>query len=188
MSPVQALQLLTLPWIASEILVFRRDLQAGKGERRDLGSRLGIFLGIGLGLSLTFRFAALHVLALPGSPWGWFIGGALLGLAGILIRQRAVAQLGSYFRTRVTLLDDHRLITDGLYARLRHPAYSGAWLTCFGIGIASASLAGIIVMIVLPGLALAWRMRVEERALAERFGADWQSHRARTAAIIPGLW
>jgi protein-S-isoprenylcysteine O-methyltransferase Ste14 len=188
MAPVNALQLLTIPWLVSEMLVFRRDAQPGGGERRDRFSRLGLFACIGGGVGLAFQSAAIRWWALPGSAWLWLALGAALMLGGILVRARAVAQLGTYFRTEVTLLDDHRLVTEGLYARIRHPAYTGALLTCAGVGLGTGSLVGLAAMILLPGLAFAWRIRVEERALAERFGGAWTEHRARTAALIPGIW
>jgi len=33
-----------------------------------------------------------------------------------------------------------------------------------------------------------WRIRVEETALRERFGAEFDAHRKRTWAIIPLVW
>jgi len=42
---------------------------------------------------------------------------------------------------------------------------------------------------VLPvAIAYAWRIRVEETALRERFGAEFDAHRKRTWAIIPLVW
>jgi protein-S-isoprenylcysteine O-methyltransferase len=183
-----AMPILAAFWIATEALVFRQDLREERGERRDVGSRVGLFAGIGLGILLTFESGRRGLLALPGERLIWFALGALLVLGGIAIRLRAVRELGRFFRTKVTLLDDHRLVTSGLYAHLRHPAYTGNWLTCAGFGLASGTLAGFAAMILLPGVALLYRIRVEEKVMAERFGPEWTLHAARTRRIIPGLW
>ena len=188
MRPLALMQLLTIAWLASEFIVFRRDLQPKSGTRRDLGSRLALFAGIGLGFFVAVQAVAQHWAPLPGPGAAWMIAGTMLAAAGILYRQYAVRWLGAFFRTQVTLLDDHRLITDGPYARLRHPTYSGALLTCVGIGLVTGSLIALAAMVGLPLIALAYRIRIEERALAEHFGAAWSAYRERTAALIPGLW
>ena len=188
MSPVSLAQFLAIPWVASEMIVFLRDRQPGGGERRDRASRLAIFAGIGLGVVLAIRFAHLGVWPLPGPAFGWLAAGGAIMIFAIAFRHRAVRWLGVYFRTKVTSLDDHKLVTDGPYARLRHPSYTGVLLCCSGYGIAFASLASALVLTILPGLALAYRIRVEERALAERFGPEWDAYRGRTSALIPGIW
>ena len=188
MRPLALMQLLTIAWLASEFIVFQRDLQPKSGIRRDLGSRLALFAGIGVGFFVAVQAVAQNWAPLPGPRAAWMMAGAVLAVAGILYRQYAVRWLGAFFRTQVTLLDDHRLITDGPYARLRHPTYSGALLTCAGIGLVAGSGVALAAMVGLPLIAFAYRIRVEERALGEHFGADWNEYRERTAALIPGLW
>lgn len=188
MGPLALMQLLTIAWLASEAIVFRRDRQAMTGTRRDVGSRLGLFAAIGLGFFVAVQAVAKQWAPLPGSRAAWMIAGTLLAVAGILYRQYAVRWLGAFFRTEVTMLDNHRLITDGPYARLRHPTYSGALLTCVGIGLVLDSGVALAAMVGLPLIAFAYRIRVEERALGEHFGPAWAAYRERTAALIPGLW
>jgi protein-S-isoprenylcysteine O-methyltransferase Ste14 len=43
-------------------------------------------------------------------------------------------------------------------------------------------------MAILPTLAIAWRMHVEERALAEQFGAAYADFRENRSAVIPCVW
>lgn len=188
MAPVVFCQYLALPWAGSEFLVFLRDRQRGTGQRRDSASRLAILAAIALSVFVGIQFARAALLPMPGAPMVWMTVGGAAVIAGIVVRQRAVRWLGIYFRTRVTLLDDHRLITDGPYARIRHPSYTGALISCAGYGLALASAASFLILAILPALALAYRIRVEEAALADRFGDGWWSYRARTAALIPNVW
>lgn len=188
MTPLAALQYLTLLWLATEFMVFRRGWHDGAGERRDLGSRLGIIFAITAAVWVSFSSLGLRRTLLPGNHWLWFASGAVVLLGGIALRHQAVSQLGQYFRTQVTVLDDHRLVTSGLYERLRHPSYTGALVSCAGVGLASGTLSGLGAMVLLPVLAFAYRIRVEERTLAHHFGETWQRYAARTRALIPGLW
>jgi protein-S-isoprenylcysteine O-methyltransferase len=85
-------------------------------------------------------------------------------------------------------MDGHRLIESGPYAYLRNPSYTGSLVTCLGFGIAVGNGLSLLVMLVGPGLAFAYRIAVEERVLAERFGLAWQGYRARRWALVPPLW
>ena len=64
---------------------------------------------------------------------------ASLGLGllvvGIIIRWSAIYTLGKYFTGTVMIKDDHRLVQNGLYRYLRHPAYAGALLAHLGLGL-----------------------------------------------------
>ncbi len=85
-------------------------------------------------------------------------------------------------------MDDHELIEDGPYRRVRHPSYTGMLVSCIGLGVAMGNMAAILLLTLLPMAGLANRIRVEERALAKAFGREWEIYRARTAALVPGLW
>jgi protein-S-isoprenylcysteine O-methyltransferase Ste14 len=177
---------LTFIWLAGEVFVFRRDAPGG-GVRQDSSSRAWLFLCIGLGVIVALYATSHRVAPVPTvwQPWG--VAGALTFLAGMILRFRAVRWLGDYFRTQVTILSDHRLIEDGPYARVRHPAYTDTFLSCVGIGLACADWVAIMAMVTLPLLALAYRIRVEERVLGRAFGPQWTAYRARTGALFPRL-
>jgi protein-S-isoprenylcysteine O-methyltransferase Ste14 len=85
-------------------------------------------------------------------------------------------QLGSAFSFRASA---RRLVTTGLYSRLRHPVY------LFGSIAGLASVLALQVWWIL-GLALLLepitivRARREERALRAAFGSDYEMYRERT--------
>lgn len=188
MNKLVAIDLLFGLWIISEMIVFRRDRQEGTGQRRDLASRLVIIVAITGAIVLAFGASARHFADLPG-PWpAWYALGAMLMVAGIAYRHRAVRWLGEYFRTQVTILDTHKLITDGPYSRVRHPSYTGVVMSCAGVGLAFGNAIALAAMLLLTLFGLVYRIRVEERALAGRFGAEWTAYAQRTSALVPGLW
>jgi len=78
----------------------------------------------------------------------------------------------------------NELVTEGIYARLRHPQYVGLFLVTLGLLIQWPTL---ITLILWPFLIFAYyRLAVkEERAVAERFPDAYARYRRRTPAFIP---
>ncbi len=127
--------------------------------------------------------------------WGWPDGrgalpaltgwpGALILALGVGLRAVAFLHLGRFYDPAVTLHDDHQLITTGLYRYARHPLYAGSLYLFLGFPLAFSSAAGLALFFVLPVPVFAWRIRVEERALAERFGDAWRDYARRTPALF----
>lgn len=132
-------------------------------------------------------------LAALGERFGWYPlpGGELLrwsGVAlvalGLAVRALAMTQLGPRFSPQVALQREHALETRGLYARIRHPGYLGAWLATLGAALAFGSAVGL-AGVVLMGMALHARMELEEALLERRFGPDYAIYRARTGRLLP---
>ena len=117
-----------------------------------------------------------------------FIVAMALLWAGILLYRWATLTLGAFFRTQVTLLDGQRLVMRGPYRLLRHPAYSGGILVYAGIGLAIGNWLSAIAMPLSLIVAYGRRIRIEEAALRERFGVEFEANRTRTWAIIPFIW
>jgi protein-S-isoprenylcysteine O-methyltransferase Ste14 len=84
--------------------------------------------------------------------------------------------------------EQHRLITQGVYRRIRHPMYSA--LTLYSIGQALvipnwvAGPSNLIAFAILFAL----RFRAEERMMVEEFGDEYAAYSARTKCLIPGVW
>ena len=128
-----------------------------------------------LTLSPAARIAALVVGALLYFPglglvlWGRLTLGTMYNVSTI-----AGAQLYA----------DHRLITRGPFAVVRHPMYLGLML---------ASVGGLLVyrtwtlVFALTFLGLFVRARREEEALAAEFGAEWEEYKRRVPGWIPCL-
>ena len=99
--------------------------------------------------------------------------GLTLLLAGIIIRWTAVYTLGKYFTGTVMIKSDHRLIRSGLYKHLRHPAYTGALVAHFGLGLSFSNWFSIALSTAPYFVAAIYRIHIEERALAEAFGDEY---------------
>lgn len=80
-----------------------------------------------------------------------------------------------------------RLVTDGIYARMRHPQYSGLFLIAFGEGIVHWPT--IISVVAFPIIVVAYvrLAHKEERDVIARFGDEYRAYQRRVPAFIPHL-
>lgn len=80
---------------------------------------------------------------------------------------------------------EHRLVTDGVYARMRHPQYTGLFLIVFGEGIVHWPT--IVSVVAFPVIVLAYTVlaRKEERDMVAEFGDRYREYRARVPMFVP---
>jgi len=166
-----------------------RERTAPRGDMRDRGSKAVIYIGSLAGMAGAFLAPAYWPSAtidLPPAPV--FETAISLIWVGLLIYIWAVLTLGAFFRTSVQLLDGQKLVRRGPYRVLRHPAYTGGILLFAGIGLATGNWISALIAPLAAVAVYAWRIHVEEMALRERFGAEFDEHRRRTWAVIPPIW
>ncbi|KIK67099.1 hypothetical protein GYMLUDRAFT_217036 [Collybiopsis luxurians FD-317 M1] len=123
-----------------------------------------------------------------------FLVGTTLAVLGGCIRYLCYRELGRLFTFEMSIMKEHKLITSGPYAFVRHPAYTGVLCTIVGIVFvhgASGSwlrecralntpfgLAMSITYFLITGLitvGLLKRIPKEDQALEERFGQEWRN-------------
>lgn len=122
---------------------------------------------------------------LDGETIRWF--GVGLFAAGGVLRLWPVFVLGDRFSGLVAIQPGHRLVTGGIYGRIRHPSYLGLMINALGWGLAFRSGAGVLLAVLTIPPLLA-RIKAEEALLHSEFGAEYDAFRARTARLIPGVW
>lgn len=174
-------------WAAFELVVNLRLWQPGSVDR-DGWTRVAIIGGMLLAFALAV--AATRVTALgfgAGRGAVFYVGLALMG-AGLALRAAAIAQLGRYFVPEVAIQPGQRVLDRGLYRYLRHPSYTGTFITIVGYALALGNWLSVAVMLVVPGLVYGWRMRVEEAALTEAFGDEYRAYMRRTKRLLPFIW
>jgi protein-S-isoprenylcysteine O-methyltransferase Ste14 len=175
-------------WCVLEGWVFSRDRRPASGVDQDRGSLR--VLGVAIALSLFVAFfaaAAFRGFALPTRSL-LLAGGLAIAWAGLALRLWSVLTLGRFFRVTVRVQDEHRLVEAGPYRVLRNPSYTGAMLTLVGLGLAMGNAVSLAVLVLGPLVGYAQRIRVEDAALAARFGAAYQDYRRRTWALVPFVW
>ena len=78
------------------------------------------------------------------------------------------------------------LVTNGIYARLRHPMYVSFAITMLALDFLFGSVLGILVTFVAFLPTMIWRAGLEEQALAQHFGQAWKDYAASVPSLL--LW
>ncbi len=153
---------------------------------RDRGS-MGILIGLQwAGLALNFLLGWLFLTA--AIPWyrtTLFLLGVTLILLGVALRWYAIWTLGNYFTRDVAVSTDQAVVQNGPYRYIRHPAYSGTFLTMVGVGLAMTNWASLVALLTCVLLGHMYRVRVEEKALIHAIGRPYVEYMHRTRRFIP---
>jgi protein-S-isoprenylcysteine O-methyltransferase Ste14 len=174
-------------WIVSEAIVFARHARGVGDPRQDRlsGPALIGFLLLAVWLGSMLARAVPGAAITQGRPFLFGLG-LVAAIAGIAIRQYAIATLGRFFTTRVTTRPDQTVVDTGLYRYVRHPSYSGSLLTVLGILLCSTNWISLACFVLaLPGFA--YRIRVEERVLSAALGEPYRNYMRRAKRLVPFL-
>jgi len=178
--------LLIVPFITcwSESERVNRGTRAVSGQWRTL-----FFLEMGFLVSswLVPLLDRRDVFVLPDSD-ALRYAGLFIFIAGVGVRVWAYMYLGRLFSVFLTIQEGHRLLTDNIYAIVRHPSYTGLLVRSVGWALVFRSLFGLIACLALT-IFLLRRIRHEERVLESEFKADWENYRQRTPwRLLPGVY
>jgi protein-S-isoprenylcysteine O-methyltransferase Ste14 len=80
---------------------------------------------------------------------------------------------------------EDRLVTEGVYAKIRHPQYTGLFLIVFGEGIVHWPT--IVSVAAFPIIILVYTLlaRKEERQMLEKFGEEYRDYQRRVPMFVP---
>ena len=112
--------------------------------------------------------------------------GMIVFCAGMLLFALAAAQLGRGFWSNVQPVSD-RLVTGGPYRLVRHPGYLGMIMSVVGLAIGMRSVWGLATCAVIFVPLGVYRARLEERMLAEKYGATWEAYARGTYFMFPPI-
>ncbi len=156
--------------------------------RQDRGTRLVVALGAYLGIAAAIVIARAPGLRDGANTW-WTLGlGLAIALAGAGLRDWSIVSLGRYFRREVTIEPGQTVVRRGPYRWLRHPSYTGLILMIAGFGLAIGSWLGAAAALAIVTAGLLPRIRVEEEALAQAFGAEYTAYASSTSRLVPHVW
>jgi protein-S-isoprenylcysteine O-methyltransferase len=169
----------------SLLLYVHRRIAAATEDR---GTKWIIVLALYFGIAAALAITRVPGLRAYANNW-WTLGlGIAIVLAGVALRAWAILSLGPYFRREVMIEPGQRLVRSGPYRILRHPAYTGIFLIFSGFGLAFGSWVSAAVALLIVFAGTLPRIRVEERALAQAFDADYTDYANSTARVLPHVW
>ena len=177
-------EIVCVVWIGSELalLIFRRSKQ--EHQDRDSGSIVWLNLTIYGSLSLAIAFANTSI----GHLHHYFFLlprlGVFLIIVGLAVRWIAILTLRKYFTVTIVIQSGHQVVKSGLFRFLRHPSYSGSILSFVGLALVFANWISICIILVPIILAFVKRIRIEELALTEAFGSEYEEYRRSSWRLI----
>lgn len=181
--------LLAAIWAAGEILIALVTTTGRRqGKIQDRGTQIILWIVIIASFKIEEWMHAFLPADMPGSHT-WLrplaLGVLILGMG---IRAVAIVKLGRAFSANVATLAGQRLQQSGLYSLVRHPSYLGLELIFVAFALHSRTWACFAVVLIPPTLAVLHRVYVEETALRQAFGTDYEDYSRRTKRLIPGVY
>ncbi|MGY3053635.1 protein-S-isoprenylcysteine O-methyltransferase Ste14 [Pedobacter sp. UYEF25] len=175
-------------WIFSEIYL-NRMLRSGSSDKKnqDKNSLKMIWIVIAICITVAVLISKNVSLPIYHTIMGNYVGVFIL-IFGILLRYFAVFSLGRFFTVDVTIRNDHKLKTNGMYKYVRHPSYAASLLSFIGMGIILNNWFSLAIICVSILSVFIYRIKIEEEALTAHFGSEYQSYKNQTARIIPFIF
>jgi len=175
-------------WFVSEIMISRLTKSGGHDKKgRDKGSFWVIWIAAAIGITSGVFCAGNSDVPIARTLLIPYIG-LLVTIAGMVIRLRAVWTLGRMFTAQVTIRENHKIKSDGLYKILRHPSYSASVLSFIGLGISMNNWISLIVITAFVTFAMLYRIKIEEKVLIEQFGEEYKEYMKGTYRLIPFIY
>lgn len=148
--------------------------------------------GFPLTIYLLVRFFGLDRTHLNANLWSTLLGMGETGMMIAMILGYGLLFIGiglfvQGWRELYRARRENRLVTDGLYAFVRHPQYSGLFLGLFGEGFVHWPT--VFSITVLPVIVLAYVLlaRREEKRMLEEFGDEYRAYKERVPMFFPRL-
>lgn len=167
------------------LLLSRRAKSEGRRNRRDKSSLLLLWITIPVCLTCGGFASAIEA---GHIAYNLKTIAVIIVITGLLTRWAAIVQLGNLFTVDVAIAESHTLKTNGLYRIVRHPSYLGLLLIIIGFAVYFNNIFSLVIVIVPFALAMNYRIRVEEKALTEAFGEQYNNYKKDTARIIPWIY
>ena len=150
----------------------------------EIGLLAGAFLGTTI-LPVVWVATGFPAQAdFPLHPVPYAIGLVMM-VAGLWVFYRSHADLGGNWSITLQLREEHRLVTNGIYRRIRHPMYASIFL----LSIAHLLFVPnwIVAPLYLLSFAILYIFRVahEERMMLDRFGAEYGAYMRCSGRLFP---
>jgi protein-S-isoprenylcysteine O-methyltransferase Ste14 len=114
--------------------------------------------------------------------------GLLIAIVSLAIFRLTHRALGRNWSVSLDVRVDHKLITEGIYQKVRHPMYSAFWLWAIAQALLLpnwvAGLSGVVGF----GILFFGRVSREERIMLDAFGDQYRQYMVRTYRVLPKIY
>lgn len=147
---------------------------------------------------LGFRGGIFWIAVLASVPMSANLGPGLFSTSNLYIEFTAIAifgaglslaviskrTLGKFWAPKPTIFRDHKIITSGPYAIVRHPIYLGQFIMAIGSGLISNNALSLLFFAICLFSYNLSRAREEERLLSE-YLKDYKPYQLDTPMFFP---
>ncbi len=191
------------PWIAKAVILAAsvvmiairaphghrsRRIEVVKSRKGGLETALLILVMVGFLVPLiwiaspAFSFAEYPLRAGP------LAAGSACFVVGLWLFYGSHVDLGTNWSITLEVREQHRLVTRGVYRRIRHPMYTALFLYSVGQALVLPNWVAGPSYLVTFGILFACRVRAEERMMLEQFRDEYAAYMARTHRLVPWVW
>lgn len=142
-------------------------------------------LNVPLAILVTLLLGYTQLGPLP--DWSYYLGLSLAVIGSGIVYWGYFA-LGRYFSGEIVIYQGHQLVERGPFRFVRHPVYSGIFLSAIGGGFAVQSWAAVIFLLIMYSILFRYRIPAEEKVLISEFGEQYQSYSKRVKRLIPFIY
>lgn len=109
----------------------------------------------------------------------------LLAGASVWMANSAIKELGKQWSFQARLIEDHKLVTSGVYQIVRHPIYAAMLGTMLATAIVLSHWLILIIAAVIFVIGTKIRTVAEEKLLRDAFPDEFDEYAAKVPAFIP---
>lgn len=191
------------PWIAKAVVLAAtgvmmairaphgrrsRNVKVAKSHKTPLETGLLVLAWVGFFVPLIWVASPAVGFAEYSLRSGPLIGGVMCFVIGLWLFYRSHAHLGTNWSITLEVREGHRLITQGVYRRIRHPMSLALALYSSGQALVIPNWVAGPANLIAFAILFALRVHAEERMMFEEFGEEYAAYSARTKRLIPGVW
>ena len=191
------------PWIAKAIVLAAtltmiairaphgrrsRSVKVAKSHKTPLETGLLVLVWIGFFVPLIWLASPALSFAEYPLTLGPLIAGVVCFVVGLWLFYRSHADLGTNWSITLEVREQHRLITRGVYHRIRHPMYSALVLYSLGHALVIPNWVAGPSNLVAFAILFTLRVHAEEQMMSDTFGDEYATYAARTKRLVPRIW
>ena len=158
--------------------------------KRNSRADTSLFFSVGVGgflIPLLYVFTPLLSFADYSIPLGVGVTGVAILVIGDWVFWKAHKDLGRNWSPVLEIREDHKLVTEGIYRRIRHPMYSSLWLLVVAQAMILPNYVAGFSGLLPFGMLYFLRVGNEERMMLEEFGSEYEQYRHKTGRLFPKL-
>ena len=191
------------PWIAKVIVLAgtltmiairaphgrrSRNVKVAKSRKTSLETGLLVLAWIGFFIPLIWIASPVLSFAEYRLGLGPLVAGVICFVIGLWLLYRSHADLGTNWSVTLEVREQHRLITQGIYRRIRHPMYFALVVYSLGQALVIPNWVAGPANLVAFTILFALRVHAEEQMMTDVFGDEYTTYAARTKRLVPGVW